>query len=206
MTEKILLIDHVIGRTITDIRCKYGKENGWLDTAECFIELDQEFYIEIPYGKTKDVIVGEPDQNAKSIFDNLSDIPEYHFNKEGKSIAEVIDEKKKRKQTIFNRLMKIIFNYETPNKEYNPYKIEYHENKLKYIVNRKIVDYLWDNDSTEKGFFELDNGYFISEQYMAPSGTGLAGLNYYDSLSNLQARKGNNLQRYSEESARRNLQ
>lgn len=199
MTDKTLLIEEVFGKTITDILCKHGVQDGWLDTAEYFIELDQKFYINIPYGQTKDVLVVEPDTAAKTIFANLSDIQHYHINKEGKSIAEVVEAQKKRKRNIFNRLRKILFDYEPPIKEYKPYKIEYYENKLKYIVNRKIVGYLWESDRTEKGFFELDNGYLISDQYMSPSGTGLAGLHYYDSLDSLKKQKGDNLIRHTEE-------
>ncbi len=199
MTDDTVLIEELFGKTITDIRCKYGLEDGWLDTAECFIELDHKFYIDIPYGQTKDVLVVEPDTEAKTIFENLSDIPHYHVNKEGKTITEIVEAHKKRKRNIFNRLRKALFNYEPPIKEYKPYKIEYHENKLKYIVNRKIVDYLWKSDGNEKGFFELDNGYLISDQYMSPSGTGLAGLHYYDSFDSLKERKGHNLKRHTEE-------
>jgi hypothetical protein len=90
-----------------------------------------------------------------------------------------------------------LFGYEPPIKEYVPHKVEYYENKLKHILNRSIVDYLWECEEVKKGFFELDNGYLISEQYMAPSGTGQAGLHYYDSLNTLKDRRGNNLNRYS---------
>lgn len=198
MTDETILIEEIIGKAITDIRCKYGKEDGWLDTAECFIQLDNKFYIDIPYGQSKEVLVIEPDPDAKSIFGDLSDIPHYHVNKEGKTIAEVAEAHKKRNQNIFNRLKKVLFDYEPPIKEYKPYKVEYQENKLKCIITRTIVDYLWKSDGTEKGFFELDNGYLISDQYMAPHGTGLAGLHYYDSLSSLKERKGDNLKRYTE--------
>jgi hypothetical protein len=197
MTDETVLLEEIFGKTITDIRCKYGKEDGWLDTAECFIELDHEYYIDIPYGQTQDVLVVEPDTEAKTIFDNLSDIPHYHVNKEGKTITEVTEAHKKRKQAIINRLKKVLFDYEPPIEEYKPYKVEYHENKLKYIINRTIVDYLWESDKTEKGFFELDNGYLISDQYMSPSGTGLAGLHYYNSLDSLKEQKGNNLKRHT---------
>lgn len=190
MTDETILIEELFGKTITDVRCKYGLEDGWLDTAECFIELDHKFYIDIPYGKAKDVLVVEPDEAAESIFENLSDIPYYHVNQEGKTIAEVVEAHQKRKRNIFNRLMKVLFDHEPPIKEYKPYKIEYHENKLKYIVDRKIVDYLWLIDGNEKGFFELDNGYLISDQYMSPSGTGLAGLHYYENLDSLKEHKG----------------
>jgi hypothetical protein len=40
MTDETVLIEEILGKTITDIRCKYGIEDGWLDTAACFIELD----------------------------------------------------------------------------------------------------------------------------------------------------------------------
>jgi hypothetical protein len=198
MTGRTILIDEIIGKSITDIRCKYGTSDGWLDTAECYIQLDNKFYIDIPYGEVRDVLIREPDPDAESIFGDLSDIPYYHVNKEGKSIEEVVKAHKKRKQNIFNRLKKVLFNYEPPIKEYKPYKVEYHENKLKYIINSTVVDYLWDSDGTEKGFFELDNGFLISDQYMAPHGTGLAGLHCYDNLSSLKERKGGDLKRHTE--------
>jgi len=142
--------------------------------------------------------VRELDPAAKTIFGDLSDIPEYYVNKEGKSISEISEAYQKRKRNIFNRVKKILFGYEVPIKEYQPYKVEYHENKLKYLHNRIIVDYLWENEGFDKGFLALDNGYFISEQTMAPSGTGLAGLHYYDSLESLKKRKGENLSRFSD--------
>ena len=198
MTDEIILIEEIIGKTITDIRCKYGVEDGWLDTAECFIELDRKIFIEIPYGQSNGVFEADVDPDAETIFSNLSDIPHYFVNKEGKSISEVVENQKKRKRNIFNQIKKMFFGYEPPIKEYKPYKVEYHENKLKYIINRTIVDYLWETERTEKGIFELDNGYLISEQYMAPSGTGLAGLHYYDSLDSLKKRKGENINRLSD--------
>jgi hypothetical protein len=198
MTGETILIEEIIGKTITDIRCKYSIEDGWLDTAECVIEIDSKFYIDIPYGQAESVLLAELDPNAETIFGDLSDIPHYLVNAEGKSIAEVVAAHKKRKKNIFNRFKNLLFGYEPPIKEYKPYKVEYHENNLKYIINRTIVDYLWESEIVEKGYFELDNGYLISEQYMAPSGTGLAGLHYYDSLDNLKKQKGENLSRYSE--------
>ena len=190
MEDEVISMEEIIEKTITDIRCKYGNEEGWLDTAECFIELNNKFFISIPYGESKSVYEIEVDPDAMTIFKDFSDIPYYHVNKEGKSISEVIQLHKKRKQHIFNRLKKLLFGFEPSIKEYQPYKIEYHENKLKYVINRTIVDYWWETEETEKGFFELDNGYLISEQYMAPSGTGLAGLHYYDSLESLKKSKG----------------
>jgi hypothetical protein len=36
----------------------------------------------------------------------------------------------------------------------------------------------------------LDNGYLISETTVAPNGTGLASLNYFENLENLAERRG----------------
>lgn len=69
------------------------------------------------------------------------------------------------------------------------------ENKLKYIQNKKIKDFLWYEDDSEKGFIELENGYIITETTMSPSGTGLAGLNYFVSIDDLEKRKGNDYKR-----------
>jgi len=197
MADETITIDDIIGKPITDILCKYGKEDEWL-TAKCFIELDHNIYIDIPYGQVTGNLAVELDPEAKTIFGNLSDIPHYHVNKEGKSTAEVVETHSKRKRNFLNRLRKVLFGYEPPIKEYKPYRVEYHENKLKYIINRTLVDYLWEDGIAEKGFFELDNGHLISDQYIAPQGTGLAGLHCYDSLNSLKERKGDNLKRYSE--------
>ncbi len=198
MEENTLPIKDIIGKKIIDIRCKYGEEEGWLDTAECFIQLENHLYIDIPYGKSHDALVLEPDPEAESIFVSLSDIPVYHINKEGTTLSEIVESHTKRKQSVFNRIKKVLFGYEPSIKEYTPYKIDLHENKLKYIVNRTIVDYLWENDMLLKGFFELDNGYLITDQYMSPQGTGLAGLHYYDGLNSLYKARNYNLNRYTE--------
>jgi hypothetical protein len=162
MTDEIILMASIIGKVITDIQCKYGQQDGWLDTAECFIELDHTLFIEIPYGESAGVFESVADQASQSIFSDLSDIPQYSLNREGKVTG-----------------------------------VEYRVNSLKHVINRTIVDYWWESDRTEKGFFELDNGYFISEQYMAPSGTGLAGLHLYDSLDSLKKMKGDHLRPFS---------
>lgn len=198
MTDYQIPMEEIIGKTITDIRCKYAQQDDWLDTADCFIELDYKYNIGIPYGETKNLLLLEPDPLAETIFGDMADIPFYHVNRDAASMVEVAEAQKQRKKNIRNWLRKILFGYEPPLKEYQPFKIEYIENKLKNIVNRTIVDYIWANDRDEKGFFELDNGYIISDQYMAPHGTGLAGFHYYDSLNSLRNQKGNNLNRYSE--------
>ncbi|MCX6318905.1 MAG: hypothetical protein NTW29_16620 [Bacteroidetes bacterium] len=197
MQEERIAMTDIIGKTITDIRCKYGEVDGWLDTAYSYIQLDGQCWISIPYGLVHDVLLTEPDPDATSIFTNLSDIPIYHVNKEGKSIAEVTAAHKKRKQKLINRIRKFFFGYEPPLIEYQPYKVEYQENKLKHIINRTITDFLWSSNDPEKRYFELDNGYLITEQYMAPTGTGLAGLHYYVSFNHVKLQEGDKISRYS---------
>jgi hypothetical protein len=197
MTDDTIFIDEIFGKTITDIRCVYGQLDGWLDTAECFIELDHKFYIEIPHGFSKDVLLLEPDPEAKTIFGNLSDIPICHINKEGKSISEVEGVHRGRKINIFHCMRNFLFGHDLLINKYKPDKVEYFENPLMNIINRTIIDYWWKDKANEKGFYKLDNGYFISDQYTAPTGTGLAGLHYYDSINSLKHRKGPDFKCYS---------
>ena len=69
----------------------------------------------------------------------------------------------------------VLFGQNIAIKDYQPYKVDYRENKLKHIKDRKIIDFLWYDDESEKGFILLDNGYLITETNFAPHGTGLAG-------------------------------
>ena len=192
-----MTITELFGKTITNIYATIGLEQEWLDTADCFIELDNNLVIAFPYGFSDDVWIRELDTKAKSLFEDLSDYPVYHVNKEGKSIGEIAATYQKQKRNIFNRLKKTLFGQEVVIKEYQPYKIEYKENKAKYIQGAKISDFLWYNDESEKGLFLLDNGYVITETTMSPSGTGLAGLNYYESLKDLESSRGLDFKRLS---------
>lgn len=81
-----MLIEELIGRTITNIYTIYGVEQGRLDTADSFVELDNVLIVGIPFSFSKGVWIRELDPNAQSIFKDLSDYPVYHVNKEGKSI------------------------------------------------------------------------------------------------------------------------
>lgn len=195
--NEFITLNEVFGRTITDIRCKFGTMDGWLDTAECYIELDRQFFIDFPHGEAEDVSFANPGKEAVSLFDNLDDIPFYHVNPEKKSIAEVTAAHKKRKQNLFNRIRHFLYGYEPPVVEYTPYKVEYQENKLKFLVNRTIINYWWREDADGYGYFELDNGYLISYQSVAPEGTGLAGLHYYESLGSLKELTGTDANYYS---------
>jgi hypothetical protein len=191
-------LGEIIGKTITDIYSIVEMEHGGLDKGECFIELDGKTVIDIPFALSgefsteEEVPVKELKKGARSLFGDLSDISWYHINKEGKTIAEIAEKHQGRQGNILNRIAKALFGFETLPKEYRPYKVEYHENKLKYIKDRKIDDFIWFPDEIEKGFLLLDNGYLITETSVAPHGTGQAGLNLFESISGLTESRGNN--------------
>ena len=125
-----MLLTEIIGKTITNVYCLYGIVDGWLDTCECYVELDYALYMGIPYGEAADVwITPSLVSKAKSAFIKLPSNP---------------------------------------------------------IQNRKIVNYHWTSEYSEKGFIELDNGYFLTENPMAPSGTGAAGIHYSKRLEDLR--------------------
>lgn len=193
-----MLVDELFGKTITNIYAIFGEEQEWLDTADCFIELDNILVIGFPNGFNDEVWIRDIEPNAESVFKDLSDYPFYHVNKEGKTIGEISDLCKKRKSNIFNRLKRKIFGQEVIIKEYIPYKVEYKENNAKNIPNSKIIDLLWYEDEIRKGHFLLDNGYLITETTMSPHGIGMAGLNYYESLAHLVESKGHEYFRFTE--------
>ncbi|HRP01524.1 MAG TPA: hypothetical protein PLE30_02640 [Candidatus Kapabacteria bacterium] len=181
----------IIGKTVTNIYSLLKMEVGGLDTCECFIELDNKYIIDIPLCHNDDIWLKELNKEAVSLFADLSDYPIYYVNKNNKTVGEIADSYQRQRQNIFNRLRKFLFGQDIVIKDYQPYKVDYRENKLKHIKNRKIVDFIWYADDTDKGLLLLDNGYLISEITVAPYGTGLAGLNYFESLENLIERRGN---------------
>ena len=187
-------IEELIGKTITNIYSIVEYESYGLDKAECFIELDNKTIIDIPFGESEDIWIKDLDLKSKSIFNDLADYPFYHVNKDKKSIKEIADNYQKQKVSLLGRL-KNFFGQEINIKEYQPHKVEYRENKLKFVQNRLIVDVLWYAAEIEKAFIELDNGYIITETTIANNGTGLAGLNYYQTIDDLTKRNGNNILR-----------
>lgn len=172
----------IIGRTITDILVWSKIEVGGLDEAEVFIQLDNQGIIKIPWDFKSENIESKPDKDSESVFADLSDIPVYYINPEGKSIQEVLNAKRERESTFWGRIKKAIGLGEEIPREYRVYKIEYRENMLKYLVNQKIADFLMFDDYDSVGFLELENGYIITEISMSPHGTGMAGLNYFENL------------------------
>lgn len=186
-----MLTGEIIGKTITNIYSFEKMEVGGLDKGECFIELENKIIIDIPYGFSDYIWIKELDKDAVSLFADLSDYSVNHVNKDNKTIIEIADNYQLQRRTIFNRLSKILFGRDIAIKDYQPYKIDYIENKLKYIKDRKIVDFIWYADESEKGFILFDNGYLITDTAVAPHGTGNAGLNIYESINDLTNAKGN---------------
>lgn len=192
----------IIGKTITNIYVHVNMEMGGLDKGECFVELDNNTIIDIPFGFSNDIWIKELNKKAVSVFDDLSDYPTYQVNIDNKSVGEIAANYQRKKKTVFNRLLEALFGNKMNIKNYQPYKVEYVENKLKHIKYRKIVDLLWYADESEKGFILLDNGFIITETTIAPHGTGLAGLNLYESLNDLIQSKGNGYSLLSEKKDR----
>ena len=190
----------IIGLIITDIFVWSKMEVGGLDEAEVSIQLDNGKLIGIPWDFESENIEKELRKNSESLFSDLSDIPEYHINPEGKSIQEVLDAKKTRESSFFGRIKKAVGLGEGIPKEYRVYKTEYRENKLKHLKNQKIVDFLMFEDSDSVGFIELKNGFIITETIMSPHGTGMAGLNYYQSLESFEDSCGTDYKRIKNKS------
>jgi len=193
-------IEEIIGKTITNIYTLVTREGGGLDTGECFIELDNKYLIDIPYSFSDKIWLKELNKEAVSLFKDLSDYPVYYVNKGNKTIAEIVKNYQQKRSKIFYRLGEFLFGKGNLIKEYQPYKVDYRENPLKHIKERKIVDFIWFTDDYDKGLFLLDNGYLISETIVAPYGTGLAGLNYFNSIKNLIERRGDKYLKLSDES------
>ena len=185
----------ILGRTITDILVWSKVEVGGLDEAEVFIQLDNGNIIGIPWNIESINIEKQLKKGSKSLFTDLSDIPEYHINPKRESIQEVIDAKKKRESYILDRIKKVFGMSEGIPNEYKVYKTEYRENKMKYLKNQKIVAFLMFDDSDSAGYIELENAYIITETLISPNGTGMAGLNYFEGLEFFEDSCGTNYKR-----------
>lgn len=190
--------EEIIGKTLTNIYAWVSMEVGGLDTGECFIELDYQYIIDIPFGQSDEIWVKELNNKAESLFADLSDLPVYHVSKENSTAEGIGESFHRRKRNIFNRLRSLLAGQNILIKDIEPYKVDYRENKLKHLKNKKVVDFIWYTDDGNKGFLLLDNGYLITETTVAPHGTGLAGLNYFESLESLAERRGSGYVRLSD--------
>jgi len=190
----------LIGKTITDIFVRSKMEFGGLDEADVFIELENERIIAMPWDFESENREQEPGKDWKSIFSDLSDVAELHINPERKTIAEILDAQKKSAASVSGRIKRLLGIPEGISQAYKPYKVQYKENRLKYIKNQKIADFLMLEDAGSAGFLELENGYIITETKMSPHGTGMAGLNYFENLSVFEDSCGTNYKRLNDKS------
>ena len=82
--------EELINKTLTNIYSLVKMEVGGLDTGECFIELDNEIIIDIPFGFSDDIWIKDLDEDAVRLFADLSDYPVYHVNKDNKTVGEIV--------------------------------------------------------------------------------------------------------------------
>lgn len=190
---------NLIGKVITNIYQSIKMEYGGLDFGKCFIEIDSIIFFDMPFGPEDDELETIVSADAESIFEDLSDIPFYHVNKEGKTIREIADKYKKQQSSFAGKLWNLFFDSEfLLLKEFKTYKVEFHQNKLKHIKNKKIIDFFWYDEEIEKGFLLLENGYIITETLCSPNGTGQAGLNIYDNIDELISIRGEDFLKLSD--------
>ncbi len=185
-------IEELIHQKITNIYSSVKMEVGGIDSGECYLEIDNEMIIHIPFAFDDNLSLKVLDKDATSLFADFSDYPVYYLNNETKTAGEYVDNFQLRKPTFFNRLRNKLFGHEIAKKDHQSFKVDYKENRLKNIKNRKIIDFLWYADESEKSFILLDNGYLITEINIAPHGTGLVGLHLYENLNDMINAKGKN--------------
>lgn len=185
----------IIGKKINDISTRFTKE-GNLDQAQIFIELEGGLIIDTPWSGEQPLSLMEKNKLAKSIFKDLTDIPVFHVNPGGKSIDDIASRYQQKINSLPYKIAKFFFGYQPRMKEYLSHKVTYVENKWKYVKSRTIVDVIWyPACPDQRGFLLLDNGYLISETNTAFSGTGMAGMHYYESLDTLEWLKGTQYER-----------
>lgn len=151
-----MLVNEIIGKTITNIYSIFESEPYGLDMAEIFIELDNNLIIDIPNSLNDTIWIKKLPENAKPVFEEkiLKKPPKFIF-----FFIKVVD--------------------------YNIY-YEYYRQELKNsILNRKIVAIIDNIEFYEdKVLLLLDNEYAITEIVAAPHGTGRAGLHTFKKNKN----------------------
>lgn len=198
-------IKELIGQKITDIQVWSNLEVGGLDVAEVYIKLNNGKTIRIPWSFDAENIEQDIPENAKSVFSDLSDIQIRHINKEGKSVQEIIEAKKKRENSCFGRIRSFFGIVELVPREYKTYKMTHKENKRKYLKDQKITDFLMFEGFDSVGFLELENGYIITERTVVPHGVGGAGLEYYENIHDFEQRHGNEYLRFTKDATNDSL-
>ncbi len=192
-------LKELIGKTITNIYgvAEYNAEG--VDTVECFVELDNRTFIEVPsYSNAQEVVEKDLINNAVCIIPQHTD----------EMVCDLDPEENKVVQSRAG-LLTILFSFfrkrgkgDGANSiltEFIPLKDFILHGKPKYIKNRKIVDFLWYPDKPyHSGFLLLENGCVIGETLACLHGIGRAGLNYYRDLASLEDHKGEGYKRLTE--------
>ena len=176
-------IHEIIGKTITNFYSLLKWNVDGLDIFECFIELDNSYFIDIPCPVIGEVWQKELNPDAQNLFADFSDIqiPHFRFNHRPK------------KSRIFHSLRNIILGHGTAVEDNTTYteEVEYVENKMKYIKDRQIVDVIWyANNYDAEGYILLDNGYLITATSAAPHGTMSARLYVFENINDLTNIRG----------------
>lgn len=174
-------MDEILGRTLTNIysySVPESESDDELNVVWTYLELDGELIIMIPWGRAAVAGMIRTEtlpEYATSILEDVSDIPEYHIDNHGYTVHEVAANYQRRSRQLYYRLRKFFLGLDPPILGYSIEKITYHENKCKYLRNRKIIDYIWypEHEEWEAGWFLLENGYLISDICVAPRGVGV---------------------------------
>lgn len=174
----------IIGKTITDIYQWVEYEIGGLDQGECFLEIDKDFFVKIPYFEDEEIAVENIDKRATSFSSNQA---METVNKPDKEKNKVLNKGEERR-AFFRQLGKHLgrmASYEEIAPKSKPHKTENLSNEILEIKGQRIIDFIWDTEEDKKGLFLLSNGFLITEMSIAPNGLGLAGLNCFENMEKL---------------------
>ncbi|KOY87450.1 hypothetical protein AD998_16055 [bacterium 336/3] len=147
-----MLVNDIIGKSITNIHCVFESEPYGLDMSEIFIELDNHLMIDIPFSLNDTIWIKELPDNAKPVFEE-----------------KIL----KKPPKIISYFLKLL--------NYNLYH-EYKKDELKEnVLNKKIVGLILEIDGfhSDKSFLLLENDFLITEIIAAPHGTSRAGLHIF---------------------------
>lgn len=187
-------LKELIGKRITNIYGVLESNVGGIDTAECFVELENTTLVEVPsYDCNHEVFEKALVNDAISIIpaftDEMSEESEKTESATGKNPLVILYSllRKKVKRSPENNIVLA---------EFVPFKDLIPQDKPRYIKDRKIVDFLWYPDKPyHSGFFLLDNGCLIGETIACMHGSGKAGLNYFHDIEALVHSKGDDFRR-----------
>jgi hypothetical protein len=65
-------LKEILGKTITKVYAAFGSEQGWLDTADCCLELNNELIIGFPFSNDSEVWLRELPADAEQLFKKTS--------------------------------------------------------------------------------------------------------------------------------------